>query len=129
MMRLGDTCTVSRQVTREDTAAAVKSGDVPVFATPAMAALMEHAAMQLAARYLPREQTTVGISLSVTHTSATPVGMRVDVTATLTAVEGRTLSFSMKASDEGGIIGEGTQRRAVVDRERFVQKTYARLKQ
>lgn len=128
-MRLGDTCTVSRQVTREDTAAAVKSGDVPVFATPAMAALMEHAAMQLAARYLPREQTTVGISLSVTHTSATPVGMRVDVTATLTAVEGRTLSFSMKASDEGGIIGEGTQRRAVVDRERFVQKTYARLKQ
>jgi fluoroacetyl-CoA thioesterase len=127
-MEIGAVCSVTAMVTDQNTAEAVESGDVPVLATPAMAALMEKAAMKLAARYLDEGQTTVGTALSITHVAATPVGMQVEATATLTGVEGATLTFAMVAKDARGVIGEGTQRRAVVNRERFLEKTYAKLR-
>lgn len=127
-MNIGATFTAKTTVTEQNTALAVGSGDAPVFATPMMTALMEHAAMQLAAQFLEEGQTTVGTSLSVTHSAATPVGMVVEATAVLTAVEGRILSFSVTSKDESGIIGEGTHQRAIVWRERFVEKTYAKKK-
>ncbi len=76
---------------------------------------------------LPEDQTSVGISLNLCHTSATPVGMAVSAKAVLTAVEGRKLAFEITASDETGEIGTATHRRVLVNTERFLQKTYDKL--
>ena len=127
MMKSGMSRTVSVVVNESNTAAAVGSGDTRVFATPMMVALMENAASTLAAESLEEGQTTVGIEVQVSHVAATPVGMTVEATATLTAAEGRTLTFSMEARDERGVIGTGTQKRAIVLRERFVEKAYSKL--
>ena len=110
-----------------DTALEVGSGDLRVYATPCLAALMEGAACECLEGLLPEDQTSVGISLDLRHTAATPVGMEVHARAVLTAVEGKQLTFQITASDEAGEIGSATHERVVVNTERFLQKTYDKL--
>jgi predicted thioesterase len=112
-----------RRVEATDTATALGSGSEAVFATPAMVALMEEAAVAAVARHLGVEETTVGVQLEVRHVAATPVGMEVWSSATLIDVEGRHLTFEVAAYDEVEQIGTGTHRRAVVDRARFLART------
>lgn len=102
------------------------SGDLEVYATPAMAALMEKAAYKTVLPYLDENEATVGTMLSIEHLSATPMGMQVKATATLTEVNGRALKFTVEAHDETGLIGKGTHERFVVGAERFMQKTNAK---
>lgn len=109
-------------VTAENTAVSMGSGDLPVFATPAMVALMENAAMQAVAAELPEGATTVGAEMNVTHIKPTGLGAAVTATAVLTAVEGRKLTFNVGARDAEGMIGEGVHIRYVVDRARFMDK-------
>ncbi len=121
------TFTVHKTVTEADTAARVGSGSLPVLATPVLIAWMEEAACGCCAA-LPEEGTTsVGTEMNMRHTAASPVGMSVTVTAELTAVEGRILSFRIYAEDTAGEIGEGSHTRAVVRAERFMEKTNAKL--
>lgn len=114
-------------VEREDTAAAVCSGALLVYATPCMIALMEGAACEALAGTLDETQSTVGIELNVRHTAATPVGMEVRAEAVVTAVEGKIITFDVRAFDESGEIGSGTHKRAVINSQRFLDKTYAKL--
>ena len=109
-------------VTADNTAASMGSGDLPVFATPAMVALMENAAMQAVAGKLPEGATTVGAEMNVTHIKPSGLGAAVTATAVLTAVEGRKLTFNVGARDAEGMIGEGVHIRYVVDRARFMEK-------
>lgn len=109
-------------VTAEKTAAAMGSGDLPVFATPAMVALMEHVAMTAVAGELPEGSTTVGSEMNTTHLKPSGLGAEITATAVLTAVEGRKLTFNVGARDEGGLIGEGTHIRYIVDRTKFMAK-------
>lgn len=109
-------------VTAENTAVSMGSGDLPVFATPAMVALMENAAMQAVAGELPEGATTVGAEMNVTHIKPSGLGVAVTATAVLTAVEGRKLTFNVGARDAEGMIGEGVHVRYVVDRTRFMEK-------
>lgn len=109
-------------VTADNTAASMGSGDLPVFATPAMVALMENAAMQAVAGELPEGATTVGAEMNVTHIKPSGLGAAVTATAVLTAVEGRKLTFNVGARDAEGMIGEGVHVRYVVDRARFMEK-------
>ena len=120
----GEVCTL---VEPEDTALAVGSGSLRVYATPCMAALMEGAACEALDGLLSDDQTTVGTELSIKHLSATPVGMEVRAEATVTAVEGKIISFALEAFDEAGKIGEGTHKRAIINSQRFLDKTYAKL--
>lgn len=120
----GEVCTL---VEPEDTAMAVGSGDLRVYATPCMVALMEGAACEALEGLLSDEQTTVGTELNISHLSATPVGMEVRAEATVTAVEGKVITFSMEAYDEAGKIGEGTHKRVIVSSQRFLDKTYSKL--
>ena len=85
-------------VTEANTAAAVGSGLVPVFATPYMIALMENAAVNAVQTGLEPGQGTVGTRLEVTHDAATPVGMKVWAEAELTALEGKKLTFAVPSS-------------------------------
>ena len=110
-----------------DTALEVGSGDLRVYATPCLAAMMEGAACACLEGLLPEDQTSVGISLNLRHTAATPVGMAVSAKAVLTAVEGKKLTFEITASDEAGEIGAATHERVIVNTERFLQKTYDKL--
>ena len=118
---------VATTVEREDTAAEVGSGSLLVYATPCMVALMEGAACEAIAQCLGENQTSVGIELSIQHTAATPVGMEVRAEAEVTAVEGKIITFTLKAFDEAGEIGSGTHKRALVSTQRFLEKTYAKL--
>lgn len=121
-MKVGLTFTSKAIVTKENTALALGSGDMEVFATPAMVALMENAAMKAVAEELPEGTTTVGAMINTTHIKPSPLGAEVKATAVLTEADGRKLTFSVKAEDEGGIIGEGTHVRYMVDRARFLAK-------
>ena len=114
-------------VEQEDTAKAVGSGDLLVYATPCMVALMEGAACESIAPYLAEGESSVGISMNVAHTSATPVGMEVRAESRVTAVDGRKVTFEITAFDEKGEIGRATHERVVIKAERFLEKTYDKL--
>jgi len=103
-------------------ARAVGSGLLPVLATPAMTALMEQAAAGALEEFLPEGWTSVGISLDVEHTSATPLGMGFRAEAEVTAVEGRKILFDVRAYDDAGEIGRGTHARFAVESEPFLAK-------
>lgn len=126
-IEVGMTATVEAVVTKELTALAAGSGTLEVFATPHMTALMERAAWTLVQPYLDAGKTTVGTKLSVEHTAATPVGMTVRATATVTAVEGKKITFAVTAEDACGGTGRGTHERAVVTEESFLKRTYDKL--
>lgn len=117
----------STLVEREDTAQEVGSGSLLVYATPCMVALMEGAACNAIEEAIPEGKTSVGIELSISHISATPVGLEVRAEAEVIAVEGSIVSFSVTAYDEKGKIGEGTHKRAVISSQKFLEKTYAKL--
>ena len=114
-------------VEREDTAKEVGSGDLLVYATPCMVALMEGAACEAIANALSDTQTTVGTMLNIEHISATPVGLEVRAEAEVTAVEGKVITFEVSAFDEAGPIGKGTHKRVLITSQRFLDKTYAKL--
>ena len=113
--------------TNENTAKTMGSGTLDVFATPAMIALMENTAYESVAAELEEGSGTVGTALNVKHVAATPVGMKVTCETELIKVDGRALTFSVKAFDEKGLIGEGEHERFIVFNEKFQAKADAKL--
>ncbi|WP_288580143.1 thioesterase family protein [uncultured Veillonella sp.] len=126
MVSAGQTATATVTVTESNIAKTMKSGSLDVFATPAMSALMEEAAQAAVQPYLEEGEGTVGISLSITHEAPTPLGATVTAKATVSAVEGRKITFDIEASDGIGIIGRGTHERFVINNEKFMAKVISR---
>lgn len=114
-------------VTEANTALAMGSGTLPVFATPAMAALMEHTAYTSLEPYLEEGQGTVGTLLDIRHTAPTPVGMTVTCETTLTEIDRKRLVFQVTVSDSKGMIGEGVHERFLIDNQRFLSKAKEKL--
>lgn len=106
----------------DDTAIAARSGDVPVLSTPRVAALCEEAAIDAIDGLLADGETTVGMRIQLDHVNPTGVGETVTVDAKLEKVEGRRLIFSVAVNDPRGLVAAGKITRAVVDRERFLDK-------
>jgi len=125
-VHVGLTNTVSDKVTEDKTAKAMGSGSLPVYATPAMTCLMEKAATEAVESLVPEGWTTVGISLHVAHTAATPIGLTVRAEAEVTAVEGRKIIFTVRAFDDEGEIGVGSHERFAVAQEKFLAKAKAK---
>lgn len=121
-MEIGLKNTSQTVVTEKNTAKTMGSGNLDVFATPAMVALMENAAMNAVANELPQGSTTVGSLMNTTHIKPSGIGATITATAELVAVEGRKLTFHVSASDGESVIGEGEHIRFVVDIERFMSK-------
>ena len=113
------------KVTRELTVAHIAPGMPEVYATPMMIALMEIASATAIQPLLPRGSISVGTEVNVRHLAATPVGCTVTASAAVVAVNGRMVTFAVKAHDGVELIGEGMHSRAIVNLERFE----ARLKQ
>ena len=113
----------SRYVVKaEDTAANVGSGELPVLATPTLIAWMENAAMLTVAKDLSDNETTVGGMISVSHLRPSSIGTTVEISAILTDVNGKKLTFSLRAKDSSNVIAEGEHIRFTVDKERFMSK-------
>ena len=114
MLEKGLTFTAHTTVTENNTAATLGSGDMNVFATPALVACV--------APHLPEGSTTVGSLIHTSHLKPSALGASVEATAELTEVDGRKLTFRVSAHEGDKLIGEGTHVRFIVDRERFLAK-------
>ena len=121
-MNIGLTYTSTTVVDNSNTAKALGSGDMDVFATPAMVALMENAAMLAVALKLEEGETTVGSMISTSHLKPSKIGNTISAIAELTAIEGRKLTFKISAYDGETLIGEGEHIRFIVNREKFLSK-------
>ena len=112
------------RVTQADTAATLRSGDVPVLATPRLVGLCEEACVQALRGEVPPGLTTVGIRVQFDHLAPTGVGREVTAEATLERIEGRRLTFTVAANDVGDLVGAGKLNRVVVEVEPFLKKAH-----
>lgn len=122
MLTIGKAATVTTTVSETNTAKAVGSGNLDVFSTPMMIALMEQAACECLSGSLEPGQGSVGTQINVAHTAASPLGAVVSATATISKVDGRKVSFDVVASDGSNQIGNGTHDRFIIDEKRFMDK-------
>ncbi len=129
MMKTGIKGKLERLVTEELSAKAMGSGELDVFATPAMVALIEETAWRSVAGELDEGCGTVGTKLDIAHTAATPLGMKVTCETELTAIDRRKLVFSVRVYDEAGEVGSGTHERFIVDNAKFQAKADAQAVQ
>ena len=126
MLEIGIKGNAESLVNEQNTAASMGSGNLEVFATPYMIALMEEASQRSVAPFLEEGQSTVGTKLSVSHDAATPLGMKVWAESLLTEIDGRRLVFEVRAFDECGPIGQGTHERFIIKKQRFLEKVEAK---
>jgi len=122
VVSIGKSATATITVTDKNTAKAVGSGNLDVFATPMMIALMEQAACKCLVDSLEPGQSSVGTQINVAHTAASPLEAKITATATVENVDGRKVSFAVTACDGTNEIGSGTHERFVIDAERFMKK-------
>ncbi len=110
-------------VETKDTAKVLGSGGLDVYGTPAMIALMENVAMTMINSYVEEGNDSVGIKMNADHMKASPVGAKIKCEATISAVEGRKISYDIVCTDgTGSVIGKASHDRFVVDVERFLSK-------
>lgn len=114
-------------VTKELTAMSMGSGDLDVYATPSMIALMEGTASESVKSELDEGQGSVGTCIAIKHLAATPIGMRVRCESELVEVDGRRLVFHITAYDEKDKIGEGTHERFIISNDKFQSKVNSKL--
>lgn len=119
--------TAREEVTASNTAIAYGSGNINVFATPAMVGLMEKAALSSVDPLLPEGYTTVGTRVNVEHVAATPVGGWVEARSELAEIDGRRLVFNVEAYDDRELVGRGTHERFIVVTEKFLQRVSGKL--
>ena len=127
MLKIGMLGSSELVVTEELTAKSFGSGELEVYATPAMIALMEETAYTSVSSELEAGMGTVGTMLNVKHVAASPIGMKIKCNTELIEIDGRRLVFHVEAFDEKGLIGEGTHERFIIQNEKFQSKTDAKL--
>ena len=121
-MEVGTVHEINATVEENMTAEKMKSGSLPVLATPCMIALMEQASAELCQQFLPEGISTVGTMVSIQHLAATSLGAPVRTVATLTAFDGRKASFDVVSYDNAGVIGKGTHERFTIKVDSFMKK-------
>jgi len=123
---VGNTATVESVVQSTDLASSVGSGDLEVFATPMMIALMERAACAVLTDAFDPGMTSVGTQITVDHTAPSVIDASICATATITEVKGKTIIFTVTAQDGFGEIGKGTHTRVIVDTVAFMKRAEER---
>jgi len=122
-IKVGSTYRQTITVADKDSAKSLGSGGLTVFGTPAMIAYMENTALVMVREFLPEGSDTVGIAINVKHLKASPIGAKITFDAVVTAVDGRKISYEIKATDEhGDEIGTATHDRFIVDIEKFMSR-------
>ncbi len=123
-LRTGLSARVDLSVTEADTAIALRSGNVPVLATPRLVALCEEATCEALDGHLPEGTTSVAKRVQFDHLVPVGIGGQVTAEATLDRIEGRRLTFTVAVTDGSGLVGAGKVSRVMVDRTAFL--THAR---
>jgi fluoroacetyl-CoA thioesterase len=125
---IGTRGSYAKTVALADLASQLDPSLAAVMSTPAMVAMMELAAVDAVRPFLDTGESSVGMSIEVNHSAATPPGHRARAEAEVTKVEGRRLEFSVRAFDEAEQVGSGTHRRAVIDAAKFNDRIKAKQK-
>ena len=126
-IKAGITGEKSVAVTMENTAVAMGSGTLRVFATPAMIALIEGCCAESVEELLGEGITSVGTNVNIDHLAASPLGAGIVCKSKLTAFDGRKLDFAVEVFDNAGLIGKGTHTRFTVKADSFLKKVNAKL--
>jgi fluoroacetyl-CoA thioesterase len=113
---------VQHRVVSQELLSSVYPGGPPVFATPFLLGLMEHAAGHAVLAHLDEGEASVGYGFEFHHLAPTPVGATVVATAEVTAVEKNMITFAIEARDHADVVARGTHIRAVIDMERFLKR-------
>lgn len=121
---LGSSYKINKVVSQDMKACVVGSGEVNVFATPMMIALMENCSSQCLKQFLDEGETSVGTMINATHTAPTPVGMKVFINATIIKCDGKKVYFEIVAEDEKEEIGRATHTRFIVNKNKFESKCF-----
>ncbi|MDR0754942.1 MAG: thioesterase family protein [Prevotellaceae bacterium] len=121
-IKLGITAQSEVTVDIGNTAISIGSGSLPVFSTPFLVALMENAAVKCINGYLDETLTTVGIALNIEHMKASAIGEKIIAKATLVNICNRELLFDVEAYGSRGMIGKGSHKRFVINKEKFMEK-------
>jgi len=116
----------TQEVTCELTALHVGSGDLQVYATPAMAALVEQTCMSMVTPLLPNGQTSVGTELHIRHLAPTPMGGMVRIRAEVVAAQNNLITFNARIWDEVELVGEVDHQRVVIEVDRFMRRVDAK---
>lgn len=124
-LQVGATSSESFAVGQEHTALAMGNEGVAVLGTPALILFAETVCHQMIVPHLADGDASVGIAVNIRHLKATPVGMRVQISATLREIAGRRYLFEVSGQDEDGAILSGTHERAIVDLAPFLAKIEA----
>ncbi len=116
---------VSRQLAVEPDMTADRWGNKGVFvlATPHMVGLLEGTCVMAIHPTLEAGWSSVGTHIDLRHLKATPVGETITLSAEVTEIDGRRVTFRIKAEDSGGVAGEGIHERVLIDLARFLQRT------
>lgn len=107
-------------VGKEDTTCHL-GANAPLFATPQMINWMEYTSLEAVKPFLPEGYDTVGARVDIVHLAPTPMGMKVRIVSELTEINGKLLTFKVKAYDEKDKIGEGTHVRGIIQVEKFMK--------
>lgn len=121
-LRAGLCQAVELTVTGDDTARAMRSGDVPVLATARLLSLIDEAACGVVNPQLDAGQTTVGMRVQIDHLAPVNIGSTIRCDTTLEKIEGRRLTFTATVSDSSGLVAAGRVTRVIVDVDRFMEK-------
>ncbi len=126
-LRVGLTFEKTVTVTESHTARHLAGKGIRVFSTPEMVRLMEECALEGVLPFLEPNQNTVGIRVEMRHLAATPMGMKVTARCTLAEIDRRRLVFQAEVHDELEKVGEGSNERFIVDREKHEQRIQEKL--
>lgn len=127
-MQIGMKYRMRKTVTDDVTAASFGEGLMPVLATPYLVAFIEDTASHCLEGELPDTQITLGTAVNIRHLAATPVGMAATCEVELVEIDRRRLTFAVRVWDDVDVVADGTHERFIVDKRRFIDKTYAKLK-
>ncbi|NME35639.1 MULTISPECIES: thioesterase family protein [Fusobacterium] len=121
-LKEGMKLTHTKIVGSEETAAKIASGTLEVYGTPYLVAFMEKTSLDIVAPFLDENESTVGIAMNMKHLRANKVGDEISCESTLVKIEGRKLTFEVKAMYKDIVIGEGVHERFVIDVNKFLSK-------
>jgi predicted thioesterase len=119
---VGQTASLELEVTENDTAIALRSGSLPVLATPRVVALVEEVSVAAVGDALEEGTTTVGMKVQLDHLAPTALGRTVVAESTVAEIKGRRISFQVSVTDDRGLVAVGRVTRVVGDVDRFLDK-------
>lgn len=101
--------------------------ELRIYSTPSFIQDVEETCLEFLQSFCDDNESSVGISINIAHTGATPLGMEVEIKVEISEVDGRRVMFDITANDGIDDIGKGSNGRFVVDIEKLKQRVAAKV--